>query len=174
MSRHDHTYSYYAWLDSNSPIKYEFLDGDIMPLLCTPEHDALSANLISALTDAVADSCSVYGRDLGVHVESARVTTHPDAVVICGALRDPVALFEVTSDASEKYDTITKLEYYRTIPTLREYVIVSHREPQITLHSRGIEGTWLTAVARNGDSVELPSLDARLSVDAIYRVTSAD
>jgi Uma2 family endonuclease len=183
MGRYHHDYAYYAWLDVHSPtIRYEFIDGHICPMLDTPEHDALAANVISALTDLAARRrCRVHGRDLRIYVPG--LAAHADAAVIWGPLqqnaanpdataRNPMVLVEVTSDATEAYDAITKLELYRTIPTLRDYVLVSHREPRITVHSRGAH-EWTTAVAKSGE-IELPSLDAKLSVGAIYRVTSAD
>lgn len=76
---------------------------------------------------------------------------------------------EVTSDSSEEYDTTTKLEAYRTIPSLREYLIVSHRERRLTVHGRGPDGAWITRVAIAGGAVRLESLDLQLSVDDVYR-----
>jgi Uma2 family endonuclease len=100
--------------------------------------------------------------------------------VICGPLQqhkpsptatalNPTILVEVTSDSSEDYDTGAKLEYYLTIPTLREYVIVSHRERRITVHARGAGDAWTTQVATRGGLVEVTSLSAALVVDEIYR-----
>jgi len=113
-------------------------------------------------------------------VEAAGLATFPDASVICGPLQqhepgpnatalNPMILVEVTSDSSEDYDSGPKLEYYRTIPTLREYVIVSHRERRITVHVRGADDVWAARVATRGGRVEIPSLSAGLVVDEIYR-----
>jgi len=78
------------------------------------------------------------------------LATFPDASVICGQLEqhgpspkatalNPTVLVEVTSDSSEEYDTTDKVEYYRTISTLRDYVVVSHREaPDHRTQSLGI------------------------------------
>ncbi len=78
-------------------------------------------------------------------------------------------LVEVTSDSSEDYDTGPKLGYYETIPTLREYVVVSHRERRIAVHSRGADDAWTARVAIRGGRVEVSSLSAELIVDEIYR-----
>ena len=78
-------------------------------------------------------------------------------------------LVEVTSDSSEDYDTGPKLEYYRTIPTLRDYLIVSHRERRITVNMRGADGGWETRAATAGGEVEVVSLGVHLTVDEIYR-----
>ena len=87
----------------------------------------------------------------------------PDATAL-----NPVVLLEVTSDSSEEYDTGLKLESYRTIPSLRDYVIVSHRERRITVHHRGADGAWVTRIAIAGGQVSVDSLAAELAVDQVY------
>jgi len=76
---------------------------------------------------------------------------------------------EVTSDSSEEYDNGPRLEYYRTILALRDYLIVSHRERSITVHFRAPDGAWSTRVASKGERVEISSLSAELVIDEIYR-----
>jgi Uma2 family endonuclease len=85
---------------------------------------------------------------------------------------NPLVLLEVTSDSSEEYDTGGKLEMYRTIPSLRDYVIVSHRERRITVHRRDDRGEWSTRVAIRAGWVLVESVGARLVVDEIYRRSS--
>ena len=103
--------------------------------------------------------------------------------MICGSLQqhepspratalNPMVLLEVTRDSSEDYDTGAKLECYRTIPSLRDCVIVSHRERRITVHSRGPDGAWSTRVAIAGGRVSVESLQADLIVDDVYRGSS--
>jgi Uma2 family endonuclease len=88
---------------------------------------------------------------------------------------NPMVLLEVTSDSSEHYDTGAKLEYYRTIPSLRDYIIVSHRERRIIVHSRHNrhnrqpEAGWTSRVAIAGGRVVVESLGVDLIVDEIYR-----
>jgi Uma2 family endonuclease len=165
-----------------SSSKHEFLDGEIYAMAGgSEEHSALAAAMVHALVNAVGDRpCRVHTSDLRLYVAAVGLATFPDASVICGPLQqhapsptatalNPIVLVEVTSDSSEEYDTGSKSEYYRTIPTLREYVIVSHRERRITVHTRGKDGTWATSVATRKGRVEISSLGADLIVDEIYR-----
>lgn len=62
----------------------------------------------------------------------------------------------------------TPIRHYRRIPTLREYVVVSHRERSIELRRRDAEGEWSTHLAGPGESLKLESLDAVLDVDSLY------
>ncbi len=178
---HRYTYADYVALEAISSSKHEFLDGEIYAMAGgSEEHSALAAEMLRALGNLLGDSpCRAHTSDLRIYVESAGLATFPDGSVICGSLQqhaqgpavtalNPMILVEVTSDSSEDYDTGTKLEYYRTIPTLRDYVIVSHRERRIAVHSRTAEGGWTSRDSHKGERVHVSSLDAYL-VDEIYR-----
>jgi Uma2 family endonuclease len=179
---HRYTYADYVALETISDTKHEFLDGEIYAMAGgTEEHSALAAAMVRILGNVVSDRpCRVHTSDLRIYVDAAGLATFPDASVICGPLEqheaspiatalNPAILVEVTSDSSEEYDNGAKLEYYRMIPALREYVIVSHRERRITVHARGADGGWTASVASKGERVAIGSLSAELVVDEIYR-----
>lgn len=182
---HRYTYADYVALELDSPTKHEFLDGEIYAMTGgSEEHSALAAEVVGILRSATGDGpCRAHTSDLRLYVESVGLATFPDGSVVCGPLEqhgpspkatalNPTVLLEVTSDSSEEYDTTEKLECYRTIPALRDYVIVSHRERRITVHSRSDSGEWITRVAIAGGRVTVTSLGVELSVDEIYRKSS--
>jgi len=182
---HRYTYSDYVALELESPTKHEFLDGEIYAMAGgSKEHSALAAEVLRILGNAVEDRpCRVHTSDLRIYVEAVGLATFPDGAVICGPFQqhppspeatalNPMVLLEATNDSSEEYDAVEKLEYYKTIPTLRDYVIVSHRERCITVHSRNGEGDWTTRVAISGGSVTVESLGAALVIDQVYRSSS--
>lgn len=179
---HRYTYADYVALERDSPTKHEFLDGEIYAMAGrSEEHSALAAEVLRALGNSIGTrTCRVHTSDLRVYVESAGLATFPDGSVVCGPLEhhaaspnatalNPTVLLEVTSDSSEEYDTGTKLECYRTIPSLREYIIVSHRERRITVHRRDASDAWIVRVAIAGGRVSLDSLACELIVDDVYR-----
>lgn len=187
FARHHHRYTYadYVGLELASPTKHEFLDGEIFAMAGgSEEHSALAAEVLGAFRDAARHGpCRVHTSDLRIYVESSGLATFPDAAVICGVLEqhgpspkatalNATVLLEVTSDASEEYDTGEKLEHYRTIPSLLDYVVVSHRERRIAVHSRAANGEWSTRVAISGGSVAITGLKTELSVDEIYAKSS--
>jgi Uma2 family endonuclease len=160
---HRYTYADYVALELASPTKHEFLEGEIYAMAGgSEEHSALAAEVLRVLGNAIGSRlCRVHTSDLRIYVEAPGLATFPDGSVICGALKqhppspsatalNPSILVEVTSDSSEEYDTGTKLDAYRTIPSLREYIIVSHRERRITVHGRPEHGEWATRVAIAG------------------------
>jgi Uma2 family endonuclease len=178
---HRYTYADYVALELYSTTKHEFLDGEIYAMAGgSDEHSALAIRTLGALDAAVGERpCRVHSSDLRIYVEAIGLATFPDGAVICGPFKqhppspnatavNPVVLLEVTSDSSEAYDLGEKFDAYRTIATLREYVVVSHRERRITVHHRDAE-TWRTRSAIAGGCVRVDTLEVDLEVDAIYR-----
>lgn len=185
--RHRYTYAQYVALERDSPTKHEFFDGEIYAMTGGSEdHSALAANVVAALVGAVADRpCRVHTSDLRVYVEAVGLATFPDGSVICGPMQqhapspnatavNPTVLLEVTSDSSEEYDTGDKLAAYQTIPTLRDVILVSHRERRVTIYRRDAAGAWVRRVAMAGGRVAIESVGAELIVDAIYRNSSIE
>lgn len=181
---HRYTYAQYVALERVSPTKHEFFDGEIYAMAGGSEdHSAIAAKVIAALDGAVGDRpCRVHTSDMRLYVEAVGLATFPDGTVICGSFQqhppspdatalNPAILLEVTSDSSEEYDTGGKLEAYKTIPSLREYIVVSHRERRITVHRRTDDG-WVMRVAIAGGRVTVDTLGTELVIDAIYRNSS--
>ncbi|HEY0484178.1 MAG TPA: Uma2 family endonuclease, partial [Kofleriaceae bacterium] len=174
---HRYTYADYVAVELDATTRHEFLDGEILALTAgTEDHSALSAQVLRVLGNAIGDRpCRTHTSDLRLYVEAAGLATFPDGSVICGGVQqhppspratalNPMVVVEVTSDSSEDYDTGDKLTYYRMIPSLRDYIIVSHRERRITVHSRTPAGDWTARVAISGGRVVVESLQMELIV----------
>jgi Uma2 family endonuclease len=182
---HRYTYADYVALEQQSSTKHEFLAGEIYATAGgTEEHSALAAEILRIMGNGVGDRpCRVHTSDLRIYVEATGLATFPDGSVVCGAFQqhepsptatalNPSVLLEITSDSSEEYDTGTKLESYLTIPTLRDYIVVSHRERRITVHQRKDGGEWVTRSAIANGRLTLSSLPVELVVDEVYRASS--
>ena len=122
--------------------------------------------------------CTLFTSDLRVRVVATGLATYPDVTVVCGALEydpedanaaaNPTLLVEVTSTSTETYDRGEKAEHYRRIPSLREYLLVSHRERRIECWRRESGGAWEPRSAGRGDLLRLEALAIDLDVDAVY------
>ncbi len=175
------TRSEYAALERSSNVKHEFLDGVIFAMAGgSPEHAAISMNVGTALNLAVrGKGCQVYSSDLRVRVLDTGLETYPDVSVVCGtaerhpaddhAVTNPVVLVEVLSPSTDAYDRGEKLRHYKAIPSLREVVLVDHRERLVEVHRREEDGAWTRHEARAGGAVRLVSLGCELAVDEVYR-----
>ena len=176
------SYAEYLALEATSETRHEYLRGEVWAMAGgTPSHSALAIAVASALTNALEGGpCLVFGSDLRVRVEATDLSTYPDLTVICGAVElsepdphaatNPVLIVEVLSDSTESYDRGQKFAHYRRLPSLREYLLVSQREPRIEPYSRHGESEWLLREAQAGETLTLASLEGvTLSIDRIYR-----
>ena len=169
-------YAEYLALEASSNVKHEFLGGQIYAMVGgTPEHAALAAAVIGLLFPQLRGrGYRAYDADLRVRTRSG-LATYPDVTVICGpterdetdpqAVTNPAVIIEILSRTTEEYDTGDKFEHYKTLPSLRQYVLVSHRERSLDVWTLGDVGTWQHATVR--DVAEL-SIGARLDVRELY------
>ena len=176
-----HTRAEYAAFERSSNVKHEFLDGVIYAMAGgTPEHAAVAMNVGALLNVALRTKpCRVYSSDLRIRVKDTGLETYPDVSVVCGgaerdpaddlAVTNPVVLVEVLSPSTEAYDRGEKLRHYRAIASLREVVLVDHREKLVEVHRREDDGSWTRHEAGPGGVVNLLSLGCELSVDEVYR-----
>jgi Uma2 family endonuclease len=84
-------------------------------------------------------------------------------------------IVEVLSPSTEAYDRGDKFTHYKSIPTLREYLLVAQHRPHVThLYKQG-DGTWIHTEANDlASTVELSSLNCELPLSEIYQGVSFD
>ncbi len=172
--------------------KSEYYRGEIFPM--TPElrsdtsemagaravHSAINANTIAALINGLRGRpCSVFTSDLRVHIPANTLYTYPDASVVCGktemldnefdTLLNPLLIVEVLSDSTEDYARNGKFRLYRSIPSLREYILVSQYEHVIASYFLNDQRQWIYTDAEGVESaLYLASLDMSLSFADVY------
>ena len=82
------------------------------------------------------------------------------------AVMNPTLIVEVPSRSTEEYNEGDKFEHYKTLPSLRQYVLVSHRERSVDVWTRE-ETRWERVVVREGSIADL-TIGARLDVRELY------
>lgn len=181
MSEHwMYTVKDYVQMEDFTDLKHEYFRGDIRAMGGgTNEHARLGAAVIAQLGAQLVDGPrELFSSDLRIRISD--VITYPDASVICGELQmdiedanaqlNPTVVVEVTSPSSEKYDRGAKFAYYQRIPSLREYVVISHRDHAVDVFRRRDDGDWLDAETyRPGQRAELRSIGCELDVETLYR-----
>lgn len=177
-----YTYEEYVSFENGSNVKHEFLDGQIYAMAGgTAEHAALAAASIGQLYAQLRGSeCVPFTSDLRVHTNSG-LTTYPDVSVICGRAEynevdkrgatNPILIIEVMSRSTAEYDAGEKLEHYKTLQTLKQYVLVSHREHSLTVWTRE-EDAWQSVRVREGEVANLEAIRATLDVRELYETAA--
>lgn len=174
------THAEYLAREATSDVKHEFIAGEVFAMAGgTVEHGATASAMITALSNALTGRpCRVLNSDVRVRVTSTASSFYPDVSVVCGTLEtapddphavtNPVLLVEVLSNSTEADDRGAKAAHYRRLDSLREYVLVSQTERRVEVQRRNERGVWELHFFGPGEHVELTSLGARVSVDALY------
>lgn len=174
------SYEHYLEIEAADPTtRHEFLRGEVWAMAGgTPEHALFAANFLRLVGAALhGRPCAPYGSDLRVRIEVTDRTTYPDGIVICGprevsardqhAVTNPTLILEVTSDGTEADDRGEKFAHYRHLSSLREYVIVSHRQARVEVYRRE-PGSWSFREYPLGTDIELASLGISVPVSGVY------
>lgn len=174
------TYDEYLALEASSPLKHEYIRGEVYAMSGgTPTHARLQTAVSAALIAALKGRpCAVYSSDLSVRVEATDATLHPDVTVVCGKLEtsardknavvNPKLIVEVLSESTEGYDRGAKASHYRQIPTLSEYVLVSQAERRVEVYRWNERGRWELAVEARSGEVPIEGLGVAFTVEEIY------
>jgi Uma2 family endonuclease len=170
----------YLEIDRAAEFRNELLDGEIVETLGgNLRHATLRMNLMGSLYPVLrASSCQMFGCNLRVRV-SSRTYTYPDLTVVCGEpmpsddrqdiLLNPTVIFEVLSPSTEKYDRGIKLQHYRSIESLQDYILVSQDQIRIEQYTRGAAHTWtLRDYQSLGETLLIESIGASLALARIY------
>jgi Uma2 family endonuclease len=173
-----HTYAEYLALEAASNVRHEFLNGYIYAMAGgTPEHAAVASAITGLLFPQLrGKGCRAYNADLRVRTPSG-LSTYPDVTIVCGAterhfedqnaVTNPIVLIEVLSPSTEVYDRGDKLEHYKSLPSLRQVVLVSPQDQSVELWTRSTASRWSRALLRDGDVAEL-AIGARLDVYDLF------
>ncbi len=180
-SRRQYRLDDYFTVEAMSEVKHEFYQGEIFAMAgASAAHNDVTVNVLSRLRISLRrHGCRAYGSDLRVNTP-AGLYTYPDVSVVCGPLRfvagrddtitNPVLLVEVLSEATRDYDRGDKFTLYKSIPTLREYLLIEPSAVRVEQWVRGERNRWTAAIhARRGDTVRLVSVPAALKLSEVYR-----
>jgi Uma2 family endonuclease len=80
-----------------------------------------------------------------------------------------LVLVEVLSASTEAYDRGKKFEYYATLPSVREYLLLTTEYMHADLFTREAGGKWVVSSAsRAEDLIEFSSIPCRLALKDAY------
>lgn len=171
----------YLAAERRAETKSEYLDGEVFAMTgASRSHNLIVWNLSAVLHGQLkARGCEAYVGDMRVLIPSAGLYTYPDITVACGeprfedgeldTLLNPTLLIEVLSPSTEGYDRGKKSAHYRTLDSLREYVLIAQDEARVELFARQDDGHWLLSEAAGLDgTILLASIGCELRLADVY------
>jgi Uma2 family endonuclease len=158
-----------------SDIKHEYVDGQVYAMAgAKVNHNRIARNMSALLWNHLRHQpCEPLSGDMLVKTFGKRFR-YPDVVVVCDddtsdderVRENPILIIEVLSKSTRKKDKGEKRLEYLAIPSLLEYVLIEQDFAEIEVQRRS--ASWQSTYYFLGDEVVLESVNATLSVEAIY------
>ena len=161
--------------------KSEYYQGEIFAMAgASFTHNIVNSRTTTALNNALrGKGCFAMANDMRVHIPENSLYTYPDITVVCGkadlqansfdTLLNPTLIVEVLSDSTEMYDRNAKFRLYRSIASLREYVLVSQYEHFAQSYFLNDRKEWVyTDAVGLENALYLASVDVHLALADVY------
>lgn len=178
-----YTLEEYLELDRTAEERFEFRDGEIFCMSGgSRTHERVIGNMFVALSVRLGGrGCEVFTSNMRVKVPAAPPYRYADLAGLCGeaqfetiggvdALLNPSLLVEVLSPSTESYDRGEKFARYKSILSLREYLLVAQDRPFVTQLFKRDDGEWIYRDFEAPDSlVKIESLGCEIALAEIYQ-----
>ncbi|MCX8087134.1 MAG: Uma2 family endonuclease [Rhodocyclaceae bacterium] len=140
----------YLRLEAESAVKHEYLDGQIVAMAGASErHNRIAGNAFFRLRQATRGTgCGAFVSDMKLRVEAANAFYYPDAMLVCAEDDHPLyktrpcIVVEVASPSTAAIDRREKWLAYRTLESLRAYLIVDAEARAVDYWLRDEAGEW--------------------------------
>ncbi len=175
----------YCRLEYNAKTRHEYINGEIIPMPYTSEnHGLIASNMAVAIGICLKGSKNhrlyIADRMLYVPTDADEGNTYyPDLMILesepvfkavsanMQATINPAVVIEILSGSNADNDLFEKLTHYKTIPTLKQYLIFWQTKRQVETFTRINEKEWLDVVLTEKDSA-VRILDCGLLFGDIY------
>ncbi|BCU11195.1 MULTISPECIES: Uma2 family endonuclease [Microcystis] len=171
----------YRNLETIAEVKHEYHDGEIIEMTGgSINHNSILINLIVLLKLALrGTNYRLQSSDLRLWIPQYNRGLYPDLMIIAGEplfsdnrndeILNPCLIIEVLSPSTSGYDRGDKFRYYRSIPQLNQYLLVSQGEILIESYSKTSENNWLLQEYTPARGIiSLDSLGISLNLADIY------
>ncbi|MBW4642822.1 MAG: Uma2 family endonuclease [Goleter apudmare HA4340-LM2] len=162
--------------------RYEYINGEVFAMTGgTIPHNDIALNLYRALYPHLrARGCRINVADVKVQISTQSAYYYPDVVVSCDArdlnarkfIQYPKIIVEVLSPGTEAKDRGEKFAFYRTMPSLQEYILIESEKIGMEFYRRGEGRMWLYSPYTLGDEITIESVGFSCAIDAIYEGVS--
>jgi Uma2 family endonuclease len=157
--------------------RHEFYRGQTFAVVDeTARHNRVILNLASRIGDhLVGTGCQVFAGNMKLQI--ANGVLYPDVMVTCGktdagdeqTVTEPTLIIEALSGGIGGYDKRDKFILYRTLASLREYVLIDPTTRQVEVFTLAEGGRWTLTDQTTADVLTLASIDCKLAMDLVFR-----
>jgi Uma2 family endonuclease len=165
--------------DDGTDTRYELIDGRVVAMNPpTAPHALLLTSLGAALLARVSSACRVYTGGGARNLADDWTFRVPDIAVSCtpsrkGWVEAPILVCEILSPSTARLDVTTKLDFYRSLPSIREILVVRTVKRHVTLWRRS-DPQWIVEDFIGSALVPLEATTSPLSLDELYAPLDVD
>jgi len=169
--------AYLEW-ESAQAAKHEYVKGEVFAMVgATSGHVTVALNVAIALRQSLRGGpCRVFVSDMKLHVARANAYFYPDVLVTCDPhdlaqqqfKSNPVLIVEVLSESTAGYDRGEKFAHYRSLDSLREYLLIDPDKRLVDLFRRDDAGNWALITPAATDQVMLASVGVTIAQDILF------
>lgn len=161
-----------------SDIRHEYVDGEIYAMAGAGEaHNLIALNVASKLRNLVRGGpCRVFIANMKLHVRTWNAFYYPDVMMVRDPSdahnlykQNPSLVVEVLSPSTESIDRREKMLAYRTLPSLREYLLIAQDRRQVELYRRADDNSWVLTTLQDVGALPLQCVQASLTLDEVYK-----
>ncbi|MEG3436949.1 Uma2 family endonuclease [Pannus brasiliensis CCIBt3594] len=171
----------YLQREETAEYKSEYRDGEIIPMTgATSDHNAIVVNFCSRFKMATRGrGYRIFVGDMRLAIPRYGFYTYPDLMLVRERpiyendrktiLVNPTVIVEVLSRSTRNYDRGDKFDYYRSIPSFEEYILIDQYRSRVEQFSKRSSNEWLLReIEGEGAILNLSSIEFTLSLSEIY------
>lgn len=175
----------YFKAEEKSIAKNEYHNGIITKMAGgTFNHDNLAGKAVTLINLFVEQNDLNYfvnGSDTKIRIEAYDKVVYPDAVVICekpeyylgrkDTIINPLLIVEVLSKSTEGHDRSLKFDYYRSLPSFKEYVLIAQDQKRVSVFTKQNDDIWIIKDYHSETATAILHAlhDCPLSLKRLYR-----
>lgn len=171
----------YLEMERNSDTKHEYHNGEIFAMAgVAPAHNDIGYNINSVVAPFLrGKACKLYGSDFRIYIPDESLFTYPDFSIVCGKaetsdkytdnLTNPAAIIEILSPSTRDYDRGTKFNFYRSIKTLKEYILIDSQSVHVEVFTKQQDNSWnLKEFKELSDNLFISTIHFQTSLQELY------
>ena len=165
-----------AW-EATQPDRHEFWNGQVLAMGdYTARHNRVILNLGGRIASHLdGTGCQVFIKTMKVQIADGIL--YPDVLVTCGkaqagdeqVITDPALIIEVLSTSTTGYDRRDKFILYRSLRTLREYVLIDPVERRVEVFTLDGEDAWTLVNQTRTGTLLLGSIELQMPMEDVFK-----
>ena len=170
----------YLAAERKSSERHEYYQGECFAMAGASRwHNLLAGRIFSGLLRHLdGKDCVPYMTDMRLYLDIQQSFVYPDVMVVCGEdayiaddmVNDADIIVEVLSPSTEAHDRGSKFLQYQSLPSLREYVLVSQKSVQVECYRQKAGGRWeYERLIPPSECLAIDTVHFQIGLEELYR-----